>query len=94
MRKDEIARNNVGLVFDFLRFLIDHPELVEKIPDGAELRFLDKDALLKEPDVSRETEAKRVFLQVEHVFSVSGQLLGLPPSTPKKAPGTCGKGHH
>jgi len=34
MKKDEIVKKNISLVFDFLRYLIDNPELIEKLPGG------------------------------------------------------------
>jgi hypothetical protein len=40
MRKDEVVKKNISLVFDLLRYLTDHPELIEKLPDGCELEFL------------------------------------------------------
>jgi len=43
MRKNEVVKKNISLVFDFLRYLTDHPEFIEKLPDGCELEFLDKD---------------------------------------------------
>ena len=36
MKKEEIVKKNISLVFDFLRYLTDHPELIEKIPDNCE----------------------------------------------------------
>lgn len=49
MRKDEIVKKNISLVFDFLRYLTDHPELIEKLPDGERLtrfgRFLRKTSM-------------------------------------------------
>ena len=44
MRKDEIVKKNISLVFDFLRYLKDHPVLIEKLPDGCELEFLDNES--------------------------------------------------
>ena len=55
MRKDEVVKKNVSSVFDFLRYLTDHPELIKKLPDGCELEFLDKDFPLIE------IERKRAF---------------------------------
>ena len=70
MKRDEIVKKNISLVFDFLRYLTDHPELIEKIPDGCELEFLDKDFPLTgiEPDAEA---VKKVFLKVEHTFDIS-----------------------
>jgi hypothetical protein len=70
MKRDEIVRKNISLVFDFLRYLTDHPELIEKIPDECELEFLDKDFPLTEPEPSAEA-VKKVFLKVEHTFDIS-----------------------
>ena len=41
-------KRNISLVFDFLRYITDHPELINKIPNGGELEFLDKDFPLTE----------------------------------------------
>lgn len=59
MRKDEIVRKNISLVFDFLRYLAEYPELIEKMPDGCELEFLDRDFPLTEIESNAEG-AKRV----------------------------------
>ncbi len=66
MRKDEIVNKNISLVFDFLRYITEHPELIEKIPNGYELEFLDKDYPV--PETVKETN--KVFLKVEHTFNV------------------------
>ena len=68
MRKDEIVRRNISLVFDFLRYLVDHPELLDKVSDGCELEFIDKDFPLPELKVH---EGKKVFLKVNHTFDLS-----------------------
>lgn len=70
MRKDEIVKKNVSLVFDFLRYLTEYPEMIEKIPDGCELEFLDKHFPLTEKEISVEG-AEKAFLKVEHTFSLA-----------------------
>jgi hypothetical protein len=70
MRKDEIVKKNISLVFDFLRYLTDHPELIEKLPDRCELEFLEKDFPLVETGTSFEGTEK-AFLKVEHTFSLA-----------------------
>ena len=79
MRKDEIVRKNISLVFDFLRYLTEHTELIEKVPDGCELEFLEKDFPLSEPEPSTEGAIK-VFLKVEHTFDI-GVPIPLDTST-------------
>lgn len=39
MTKKEYVEKNIGITFDFVRHIIDNPELVETVPDGAELDF-------------------------------------------------------
>ena len=63
-------KKNISLVFDFLRYLIDHPELMGKLPDGCELEFLDKDFPLIESEISVEG-AEKAFLKVEHTFNIA-----------------------
>jgi hypothetical protein len=70
MRKDEVVKKNISLVFDFLRYVTDHPELIEKLPDGCELEFLDKDFPLIEPEISIEG-VEKAFLKVEHTFNIA-----------------------
>ena len=70
MRKDEIVKKNISLVFDFLRYLTDHPELIEKLPDGCELEFLDRDFPLIEPEI-RDEGVEKTFLKVEHSFNIA-----------------------
>lgn len=66
MTKKEYVERNIGLTFDFLRHLIDHPEIIETIPGGAELDFIDKDMPVKDKvDINRNKVAR---YKVEHVF--------------------------
>ena len=45
-RKEKINRN-IGLIFDFLRQVADDPTIINDIPDGATLEFIDKDFPIK-----------------------------------------------
>jgi len=70
MRKDEIVRKNISLVFDFLRYLTDHPQLIEKLPEVCELEFLEKDVPLLETKTNVEG-GEKVFLKVDHTFNLA-----------------------
>jgi len=70
MRKDEIVKKNISLVFDFLRYLMEHPELIEKLPEGCELEFLDRDFPLIETGISVDG-VEKAFLKVEHTFNLA-----------------------
>ena len=75
MRNDEIITKNISLVFDFLRYLTDHPELVEKLPDQCELEFLEKDFPLIETEANSQ-DTEKAFLKVEHTFSLAADMSG------------------
>lgn len=47
MTKKEYVERNIGVTFDFVKHIIDYPEIIDTIPDGAELDFIDKDFPLK-----------------------------------------------
>lgn len=75
MTKKEYVERNIGLAFDFLRHLINHPEIIETIPDGAELDFVDKDMSVKDKgddngDIKKNKVAR---YKVEHVFEPINQ---------------------
>ena len=66
MTKKEHTERNIGMTFDFIRHLIDHPKAIETIPDGSELDFIDKDMPFR---VKRVAKVKKVArYRVEHVF--------------------------
>jgi len=68
MRNDEIVSKNISLTFDFMRKVIDDPDILSAIPDGSEIDFI-------ETDLPRYTVKKRVedavepiVFRVEHTF--------------------------
>ena len=66
MTKKEYIERNVGVTFDFVQHVIDHPELIDSIPDGAELDFIDKDMPAK---TKRQVKTKTVMrYKVQHTF--------------------------
>lgn len=65
MTKKEYAERNIGMTFDFIRHLIEHPETIDTINDGAELDFIDKDMPFRAKTVSRKKVAR---YKVEHIF--------------------------
>jgi len=66
MTKKEYIERNIGMTFDFIKQLIDHPEAIEAIPDGTELDFIDKDMPVK---IKEETNGEKIVrYKVEHVF--------------------------
>jgi len=66
MTKKEYVDRNVGVTFDFVKHIIDHPELIDTIPDGAELDFVDKDLPLKTKEQLKKKRVTRY--KVQHTF--------------------------
>ncbi|MBI4824653.1 MAG: hypothetical protein HY805_10575 [Nitrospirae bacterium] len=74
MTKKEYAERNIGMTFDFIRQLIEHPNIADTIVDGAELDFIDKDMPVKEKEAMKRRKVARY--KVEHVFEpIKGSLL-------------------
>lgn len=57
MTKKEHVERSISMTFDFVRYLIDHPKIIDTIPDGAELDFIDKDMPFK---VRKDDRRKKV----------------------------------
>jgi hypothetical protein len=70
MRKDEVVKKNIGLTFDFLRAAVADPHLLDKIPDGAEIEFLETDLPRIEPEERTDMEKLPVLFKVERNFQM------------------------
>lgn len=66
MTKKEYAERNIGMAFDFIRQIIEHPEIIDTIPDNAELDFIDKEMPVKVK--GRGEKRKIARYKVERVF--------------------------
>jgi len=78
-----IVEKNITLSFEFERYVVEHPEILEQIPDGAAVIFLPKD----DPELYRinlETARKAqaegkaasiVFLEVEALAPSRSRLV-------------------
>jgi hypothetical protein len=66
MTKKENVERNIGITFDFIKHLVDHPENIDTLPDGVEIAFIDKDMPFK---VKEHTKKKKIArYKIEHVF--------------------------
>ena len=70
MTKKEFIDRNIGLTFDFIRAVVDHPEALEKIPNGSELDFIEKDLPLKFSSPAKKRRVARY--KVERIFEPIG----------------------
>ena len=65
--KEQIQRD-IAIAFDFVEQIIDNPDLLDKIPDGAEITFLD-DENVKPEKLSVKDTAKK-YVKVRRHFEV------------------------
>lgn len=61
---------DIALTFDFLRYLVDHPEMTNEIPDGAELEFIGSDIITTEPAEGHNHGKKRTIISTKRVFEL------------------------
>lgn len=70
MTKKEYAERNIGMVFDFIIQIIDHPDIIKTIPAGVELDFIDKDVPVKVKESGKRNKVaqykvNRVFVPIK-----------------------------
>ncbi len=65
MTNKETVHRNIGLVFDLIRKIIEHPELVDRIPDNCTIEFIDKDFVMKGKDKDRNVKLIKVKNEIE-----------------------------
>ena len=72
MTEKELVDRDIGLTFDFLRYAVDHPEILDEIPDGAELEFIATDMVIHESGSEQRNgtdEHPKAILNAKRVFS-------------------------
>jgi hypothetical protein len=65
--KEQIQRD-IAVAFDFVDQIIDHPELIDKIPDGSVVTFIDEENAKPERHTSKTTQKK--YVKVKRHFEV------------------------
>ena len=64
MTNQEIIYRNIGLTFDFVKYLIKNPEKAENLPDNFELEFVEKDF-----KIDRKIKGKKL-VKVKNTFEM------------------------
>lgn len=73
MTKTEIVQKNISLSFDFIRHIVKNPDLLEAIPDNAEIEFVERDLPVPVEQESVPGPCNAVLFKVEHTFrEISG----------------------
>ncbi|MBI4650409.1 hypothetical protein HY745_03805 [Candidatus Desantisbacteria bacterium] len=66
MTKKENIERNIGMTFNFIKHLVEHPEIINTLPDGAEITFIDKDMPFKAKEYPKRKKIARY--RIEHIF--------------------------
>ena len=69
MTKKESINRSIGLSFDFLKEINNTPAILNKIPKGATIEFVEKDFPKKESKTS--AKRKRKYVRVKNEFEVN-----------------------
>ena len=69
MRKKETVERNIGLTFDFLRQVLKDPSILDEIPNGSVIDFVEKDYPKIEPKSSVRPDK---YLKVTTHFELIG----------------------
>jgi hypothetical protein len=65
MTKKETINRNIGLTFDFLRQVVKNPSLLDKIPNGSTLEFVEKDFSKMEKQGKLKAKGRRKYMHVK-----------------------------
>ncbi|MBI4647099.1 MAG: hypothetical protein HY738_11040 [Bacteroidia bacterium] len=68
MTNKEQIKRDITVAFDFVEQIIDNPDILDKIPDGAAITFLDGENTKIERNTDKETIKK--YVKVKRQFEV------------------------
>jgi len=74
MTNKETIQRNIGLTFDFVNYLIDNKDEVEKLPENFELEFIEKDFSKMESKkdiLSNMPVVNKKYVRVNNSFEVA-----------------------
>lgn len=68
MKNKEQIQRDMAIAFDFVEQIIDNPELLDKIPEGSTITFLDEENIKTEKRINRIPEKK--YVKVKRHFEI------------------------
>ena len=74
MTHKETVERNIGLTFDFVNYLIENKEEVNKLPDNFKLEFIEKDFTKieqKQTQVVSNLNLQQKYVRVRNTFDVA-----------------------
>ena len=74
MTNKEVVRRNIGLTFDFVNHLIDHPEKIKDLPDSGVIEFIEPDFVKIEKPINQKNSPKgetKLYVKVKNSFEIT-----------------------
>jgi hypothetical protein len=68
MKNKEQIKRDMAIAFDFIEQIIDNPDILDKIPEGTEVTFLDSENVKPEKQSNKGTSKK--YIKVKRSFEV------------------------
>jgi len=65
--KEQIQRD-IAVAFDFAEHIIDNPEILDKIPEGSSVTFIDEENV--KPEKLRDEKTAKKYIRVKRQFEV------------------------
>lgn len=64
------VEQDIAVTFEFLRYLVDHPDMVDRIQDGGEIAFIRPDIVLTESTAAPVDSRLRTIISTKRSFEV------------------------
>lgn len=71
MTNREVVNRNLGLTFDFTKYLINNQEIINKLPDNFIIDFSDKDFIKYEKNYKPIKSTKEKLFRVKRTFEIT-----------------------
>jgi hypothetical protein len=68
MTNKEQIKKDIAIAFDFVEQIIDNPEILDKIPEGTAVTFLDSEN--SKPEKPDAKESSKKYIKVKRHFEV------------------------
>jgi hypothetical protein len=73
VNKDEVVKKHISLSFDFIRYLVKNPGMLDRLPDTADVEFLETDLPISISEEVLPARNQGVLFKVEHSFEEVAQ---------------------
>ncbi len=80
MSDKQNVERDISLTFDFLRYAIDHPEMIDDIPEGSEIECLGPDIVITQSETEPDHKQEKTIITTKRIFELpSSSQASLEP---------------